>query len=434
MTLAHSSRASSIRYAVLSALCFITIVNYIQRNSIGGMLGPITSELNTSDEAIGLSGTAFFLAYALMQIPTGLLAQRWGARRALPLYAAGWSLATAGMGMAADVWGFIGCRGVMGALQAGIFPAATLVMAAWLPSSQRAFASALLNSCMLIGGAIVNNLTAEAMLPKGPLTWRELLAVYAAPGILWAVWFAWWFRNTPEEHPSVNEAEKKVIAAGRSGQSPNVRAAISWTVLLSVTLWLICAQQFLRAGGSRFMDQWLARYLELVPLRTETDDTIRQATAKHYSTIPQYAGVVGGLVGGFLSDAILRRTGRRWLARNGVAAGSLFLGSLTFLPVLWFTEPVAQVVFLTLGYFLVTLASPCAYAITMDVGGRNLPLIFGAMNMVGNFGAAAVTGIVPWFNQLTPETWAASLAMLIGIHAIAGILWIVIDSRRSLEK
>jgi ACS family glucarate transporter-like MFS transporter len=101
---------------------------------------------------------------------------------------------------------------------------------------------------------------------------------------------------------------------------------------------------------------------------------------------------------------------------------------------LWFTEPVAQVVFLTLGYFLVTLASPCAYAITMDVGGRNLPLIFGAMNMVGNFGAAAVTGIVPWLNQLTPETWAASLAMLIGIHAIAGILWIVIDSRRSLEE
>jgi ACS family glucarate transporter-like MFS transporter len=412
-------------------LCAITVVNYIQRNSIGGMVEPIVHDLNTSDEAIGFSGTAFFLTYALMQIPTGLLAQRWGARRALPVYAAGWSLTTAGMGMVADVWGFIGFRGLMGALQAGIFPAATLVMSAWLPSSQRAFASALLNSCMLIGGALVNNLTAEAMLPKGPLTWRQLLSVYAAPGILWAIWFAWWFRNTPEEHPRVNQAERQTIAAGRAG--PNVmRTAASWSVLLTLALWLICAQQFLRAGGSRFMDQWLARYFERVPLRLESDDKVRLATAKHYSTIPQYAGVVGGLIGGALSDAVLRRTQSRWLARNGVAAGSLFVGSLAFLPIFGLNDPLAQVVFLTIGYFLVTVAAPCAYALTMDLGGPNLPVVFGAMNMVGNFGAAAVTGVVPWLNRLTPDTWTASLAMLVAIHALAGVLWLILDSRRSL--
>lgn len=434
VTAVNISRPSLVRHIVLGALCFITVVNYVQRNSIGGMVAAIVSDLQTSDEAIGLSGTAFFLAYAMMQIPTGLLAQRWGARRALPLYAAGWSLTTAGMGLAADVSGLIGFRGVMGALQAGIFPCATLVMAAWLPASQRAFASALLNSCMLIGGAIVNNVTAELMLPKGPLTWRESLAVYAVPGLAWALWFAWWFRNTPDDHPSVNSAERELIAAGRVHPQPTTAERVSWLVLLSVPLWLICAQQFMRAGGARFIDQWLARYLETVPLRQETDEAIRLATAKHYSTIPQYAGVIGGLIGGIISDAVLRRTGSRWAARNGVALISLTLGVVCFLPVFALDDAVFQMFFLTAGYFLVMFASPCAYALTMDMGGKNLPLVFGAMNMVGNFGAAAVTGIVPWLNRLTPETWTASLAMFVGIHGVAAVLWLVLNSRRSLGE
>ncbi|MCX7701263.1 MAG: hypothetical protein N2039_10335, partial [Gemmataceae bacterium] len=70
MTASPRFRTSLVRYVVLGALCFITVVNYVQRNSIGGMVGAITSDLQTTDESIGLSGTVFFVAYALMQIPT----------------------------------------------------------------------------------------------------------------------------------------------------------------------------------------------------------------------------------------------------------------------------------------------------------------------------------------------------------------------------
>ncbi|MCX7701551.1 MAG: MFS transporter, partial [Gemmataceae bacterium] len=270
--------------------------------------------------------------------------------------------------------------------------------------------------------------------PKGPLTWRVLLAVYAIPGIAWAVWFAWWFRNTPEEFASAGPTPQVPVQADRMQTSASARGSVSWLVLLGLPLWLICAQQFLRAGGARFVDQWLARYLETVPLRSETDEAIRLATAKHYSTIPQYAGVLGGLIGGAISDWILHRLRNQWLARNGVAVFSLGSGSVCFLALFLVDEALPQVFCLTIGYFLVTFASPCAYALTMDLGGKNLPLVFGAMNMVGNFGAAAVTGVVPWLNRLTPDTWTASLVMFIGIHTLAAIIWLILNPRRSLGE
>jgi ACS family glucarate transporter-like MFS transporter len=424
-------RPTNFRYYVLAALCVITIINYIQRNSVGGLVAPIVSDLRTDDDHIGDSGLWFFFIYALFQIPTGVIAQRYGPRRALAAYAVGWSLASIGMAVAGEIWGFIAFRGLMGALQAGIFPCATLIMSAWLPASQRAFASALLNSCMLIGGALVYNLTAVLLHPNGPLDWRELLVVYALPGFVFAAWFYWWFRNSPEQHPAVNQAERDLIATGRGAVGEKMRAVL-WAVVLSVPLWLICIQQFMRAGGNRFVDQWLSRYLQLVPLR-DFDETSRLALANQLASFPQYGGVVGGLIGGLISDWVLRRTGSRRAGRNGVAVVSLGLTVLAYLPVFGLSDAYAQIVFFTAASFIAAFAAPCAYALSMDVGGKNLPIVFGAMNMVGNFGAAAITWIVPRLNRWT-GSWDASLIMLVAIHAVALICWLFLNPNRTVGE
>src|SRR5205823_4336627 len=94
-----------------------------------------------------------FLTYSIMQIPSGWLAQRWKPRRALAVFAAGWSMALVLLALATGLTGLRAARLVMGALQAGIFPCATLILVAWYPASQRGLTSALLNSFMLIGGA-----------------------------------------------------------------------------------------------------------------------------------------------------------------------------------------------------------------------------------------------------------------------------------------
>ncbi len=366
MTTALSKKPTHVRYYVLAALCGITIVNYLQRNSLGPLETTIRSALSTNETMTGLAGAAFFWIYALLQIPSGKLAQRWGPRLTLTIYCIGWSIASAAMALSFSVFDLIAYRSVMGALQAGIFPCATLIMVAWLPASRRGLASALLNSFMLVGGIVAKHLTGILLAPLG---WRGVIISYAVPGVLLGIWFYWWFRNRPEEHPGVNAEELAVIggpdpsagkqsvarATGRSFSSTAWRAA-----LLSLPLWLICAQQFCRAGANRFMDGWLPTYLQEVPLKSMEDKDERKAYASHLSALPDYAAIIGGPIGGLISDYLLRRFRRRRIARNGVAIVALLLGVACYVPIFFVASAEKQVLLFGLGYFMATLAAPCA--------------------------------------------------------------------------
>ena len=187
-----ATRPTYIRHLVLAALCAITTINYIQRNSLGGAETTIRADLRLTRNDTGDAMGAFFLTYALCQVPSGWLAQRWGGRRVLTLYAAGWSIVMAFTAAATNLPALL-ARWAMGALQAGIFPCCTMILAAWYPSTRRGFASAILNSFMLIGGVIASVVT-------GLLIDRSAGAgcscLYALPGLAWAAWFAVWFRNT----------------------------------------------------------------------------------------------------------------------------------------------------------------------------------------------------------------------------------------------
>ena len=152
-------RPTRVRYLVLAAVCTITAINYLQRNCIGAAETTIRKNLDLEMEQTGDAMAWFFWSYALFQIPSGWLAQRWGPRWALSSFALGWSLAVGLGALSTGLEELLGTRVALGVLQAGVFPCATLIMAAWLPPSQRAVASGLLNSCMLIGGAVSSQLT-----------------------------------------------------------------------------------------------------------------------------------------------------------------------------------------------------------------------------------------------------------------------------------
>src|SRR5262245_38811973 len=134
-------RPTSLRYYVLAALLVITAINYAQRNCISPAATTIEADLDVSKVKLDSAMSAFFLAYTLLQVPSGRLAKRWGSRLVLPLYATGWSLALA---LCVLPWGFPALysgRLLMGAFQAGIFPCCTLVLSVWYPASQRGLAT-----------------------------------------------------------------------------------------------------------------------------------------------------------------------------------------------------------------------------------------------------------------------------------------------------
>ena len=186
-----------------------------------------------------------------------------------------------------------------------------------------------------------------------------------------------------------------------TNQSPPATAADSPTSSLFLAarlcFWMICGQQFFRAAGAAFFQSWFPTYLQ---------ETRNVSTAKSgwLSTLPLIATVVAAILAGGLSDYVYRKTGRLTLARSGLAGLALFLCSLLVFSAWFVKDATSATLIVSAGAFFAAVAGPCAYASTMDMGGKNVSLVFSWMNMIGNFGAGLVIWSVPHFRSLIEGT------------------------------
>lgn len=420
-----TSRAAPtvVRYSVLAWLCVAAALAYSQRNGMGVAEQTIRQDLSLSPEQMGDILGVFFLSYSLFQIPSGWLCHVWGNRRALACYSFLWSIATGLLGLAESYGLLLLMRFGQGAAQAGIFPAATSAFRDWLPPTQRAFASGLLTSFMSIGGALGAWLTGELLSLAG---WRWLFFLFALPGVLWSLGFFFWFRDQPEEHASVNAAELEIIRQG-TAQPVHDAEPTPWLELVtSPTMLLLCGQQFFRAAGYIFLGTWFATWLV-------NTHGVTTAEAGRFNSGPLWGMVAGSFLGGIISDWILARTGRRRWARQGVAVGSMML-CVILLSLAYLTSNVWLTVgLLTVSYFLTGIAAPCSYALTIDLGGRQVAPVFGMMNMTGNFGAMVLPWFLPRFVGWTGG-WTTVPLLIAGLQAASALCWLLLNPERAIWK
>jgi ACS family glucarate transporter-like MFS transporter len=415
---AGETSPTQVRYVVLGALCLAATFAYIQRNCIAVAEEDIRNELGLTLHEMGQVMSGFFLTYALFQLPTGWLGDWWGTRRALPVYASLWSAFTALMAAAVSYPALLLTRLGAGAAQAGIFPCSTNTVALWFPRTQRGLASAALGSFMSVGSVIASSLTGVLLVY---LTWQSLFVLYALPGVLWAVAFWIWFRDRPERHPDVNPAEVAVIREG-TAQPTGPREPTPWARLAtSLKLWAICGQQFFRAAGYMFFTSWFATYLK----ETRGLKTIESG---FLTSLPLLAVVVGTLTGGVVSDWVLARTGSLALARKWLSVGSMAVCALMIVVAYFLEDAVVAVLVISLGSFVASVAAPCAYAITIDMGGRHVATVFSTMNMAGNLGAFLFPMAVPEL-VVAAGGWEPVLFLFAGIYVGAALCWALVDTR-----
>lgn len=404
------------RFAVLAGLCAAAALSYVSRNAIAVAESTVRSDLGLTKEQSGWLMSAFFLSYSACQIPGAWIGQTFGARRALPAFAVVWSIATA----ASAAGGFlflIVARAVKGIAQAGLFPVSTGVIATWFPKTGRAFATGALGAFMSAGGAAGAALTGWLVVTVG---WRWMFVAYSLPGLVWAAWFWFWFRERPAEHASVNAAERQLIAGSPSppdaAAAPASRSPVPWPALLtSPAMWCICGQQFFRAAGYMFFTSWFATYLQ-------ESRGVTIATSGVLTMLPLLAVVAGSFFGGWLSDAILRRTSSRGLARKGIAVIALALCAALTWSAFFFTGALVAVLIISVGSFFSAIAGPCSYTITIDMGGTHVPTVNSVMNTSGNLGAMLFAPAVPWLLQQS-GSWNVVLLSFGGLYVAAALCW-----------
>ncbi|WZP01018.1 MFS transporter [Isosphaeraceae bacterium EP7] len=411
---------SKVRHAVLFWLCVATTIAYIDRGCLSVAEKLIRTDLGLTESQMGWVMSAFFLSYALFQLPAARLDQAWGSRRALPVFAAIWSLATGLCGATNGAFLLLTARFSMGTAEAGIFPSSAGVLNRWYPTSRRAWVSGILASFQGVGGAIGAALTGIILVY---LPWRWMFLLYAVPGFLWAIGFAVWFRNTPGEHSGVNWEELRLISEGASKGDRQVQGAISWRILLRNRAVLgLVFQQFFRAAAAIFYLSWFPTYLH------ETRG-VGVFAAGVLTSLPHWTTMLGCLAGGWLSDLVLARTGSLRLSRQWVSAASMLTATALIGLAYPIADPQLAVLVLSLGAFFAALAGPCAYALTMDLGGQNTPQVFGIMNTAGAVGSILFPIIVPKLVVIT-GSWNAVLTFFAAIHLVAAACWLLFDADR----
>ncbi|MCA3921899.1 MFS transporter, partial [Burkholderia sp.] len=310
---AASRTIGRVRYAVLALIFAVTVINYADRATMSIAGTGVAHDLGLTPVQLGIVFSAFAWAYAIGQIPGGWLLDRFGARRVYGLSLLLWSVFTmlqgtvggfAVQGAAATLALFV-MRFMLGLVESPAFPANSRIVACWFPTAERGTASALFNSAQYM--AVVLFTPAMAWLTH-TLGWEHVFLWMGLLGIaLAALWFAWY--REPHGHPRVTDAERDYLRAHGAlvdleANRVRHRPRVSWHDVSQLfrhrNLWAIYIGQYCITALTYFFITWFPIYLI-----KGRGMTIMEAG--WVAALPAICGFTGGVLGGVLSDWLIRR-------------------------------------------------------------------------------------------------------------------------------
>jgi MFS family permease len=420
------------RYGVLFFLATLALLLYIDRVCIGQAETTIRAELGLTKTQSGWIFNAFMLAYCVFEVPTGHWGDRFGSRAVITRIVLCWSVFTALTGAALGFWSLFAFRFMFGAGEAGAFPNAARVVTRWFPPAERGLARGTITMTSQLGGAITPPLVAGLI---GLVGWRWTFLVFGLVGVVWAVIFYRWFRDNPAEHWAVNAAEEKVI--GTSAQSPGGAAhlAIPWShVIASPNVWLL--GMIMTVGATLFymQFQWYPTYLK--EARGLTDQQSSWLTS-----VVMWGGALGCIVGGLLSDRIIRSTSERKWTRRLFGGGMLFMAFASVACVRFSEHVVTATLLNAAALFCLQVSIPTWWAVVAEISGKHGAAMFGLMNGMGGLGVMAMNSLV---GSVVDAREAAGLPGVecwrpvfdgVALGLLAGALcWMCVDATRPIVR
>jgi MFS family permease len=415
-------RPSRARHVMLAFALAAMAVAYLDRVCISTAAPAIKADLALSDAQMGYVFSAFTLAYALFEVPSGWLADRFGSRWMLTRIVLWWSAMTAATGAATGFGSLVLLRWLFGMGEAGVLPSLTRAFGRWLPARERGRAFGLTIMAAALGGALTQPLVV-ALLER--FTWRQAFPIFGAVGVFWAAaWFAW-FRDDPRRHRGVNAAELAKIAGDAGADDASLaHPRVPWGALGGRSLLALYAMYFGAIYGWYFYLTWLPTYL----LRARGFDL---KAVGWLAALPLLSIAAGSLAGGAISDVLVRRLGARAGLRLPGLVG-LPLAALAIVAAVTAPEPRHAAYFLAAAAGLAALGVAPAWSVCLAIGGRHAGVVSGAMNTSGNLGGVAspiAVGLaLEWWGSF--DTPLYSVAVL---YTFAALCWLAIDPRASLD-
>ncbi len=387
-------KIKGLRWWVIILIVMVTIINYLDRNTLSIMWQGIVKDLGFIDD-VNLSAEEysqkskeiysyiymfFMVAYGISQMLSGKLYDKIGTRIGFVVSVTIWAIADACTAFAKGLTSLCFFRSMLGLGEAGPWPGAAKSNAEWFPTKERAFAQGLFNAGASIGAIISPILIALLYTSFG---WKMTFVIIGGLGLLWLIPWLIINKKGPKYHEWITEQEREYILSGQPEAKIVDDKALSWKELVkNKKSWAVIAGRF-------FLDPVWWMFVAWLPIYLFDVHGFDIKSIGLYAGIPYVGAMVGSLAGGWFSGKLIK-DGK---SVNYARKLALVIGAIIMLPALIGTA-FASNVQVAIGLMVFIL---CGFQFAMT-NIQTLPSDLFSGKTVGSLaglgGAAATLGVI----------------------------------------
>lgn len=414
-----------VRWLLIVWMFLIAAITYLDRVNISVTGRFIEQEFHLTHIQLGWVFSAFSLGYAIFQAPGGRLADRYGPTRIVALVTLWYALFTSLTAWTPATIPFaltllLAVRFMLGAGEACVFPASNRLIAAWIPNQERGLANGIIFAGVGAGAATAPPIITFIIHRWG---WHWSFWITAIMGI--GAGIVWYLiaRDRPEDHPWMTPEESAHIRAGIPKSGPAGSGAVPWgAIFRSKDVLVVTGSYFCYIYVAYLFFTWFFTYLR------EVRGLDLKASAV-YGMLPFMAMMIASPLGGWISDRLTRRYGKR-IGRCGIAVVGLFFTAVFLaLGTQASSAPMACLV-LAGGAGALYLTQSSYWSVTAGIAGRSAGSVSGVMNMGGQFGAVVTASLTPLI--AAHFGWTTSFLVAAGLALCGSSAWLLVDPERQL--
>lgn len=396
---------TKVRWKIFLAILFLMAVNYIDRASLSVAMPLISKEFGMSPALQGLLLSSFFWTYALMQIPGGILADRFKPRVVIAASTILWGFAQSIAALSTGWVMLLLTRLGLGASEAPLYPAGAKLTAIWLTQNERGRGATLLDGGAPLGAALGSILIAWLIATLS--SWRLAFVIAGIGTIVAGAWCWHYIRNHPREHKDVNEEEARYLEEAHALEdrlSPPSTGGSSLNFLRYRSVWGMCLGWM--SFGVMFTGfiAWLPNYL--FQSYGFNIKELGGATFMIYMS-----GFVGEMIGGQIADFWKSRGGAPNLVMRTLFGISAVITTLSIFIVAFVKDPITAVALLCCAMFFLRWFG-LFWSIPSILGGRQRAgFLGGLMNLSGQISGISVPLIIGFIVQFTGSYFQALMFM-----------------------
>ncbi|QIH79273.1 MFS transporter [Macrococcoides canis] len=415
-----NQKASKVRWMFALMFFLIGVIAYMDRANISYIAQPMMEDLNMNKTQFGMLASVFAAGYALMQVPAGIMAEKFGPKKMLTFALVWWSAFTILTGVVRNHGLLYAMRFLFGVGEGPMYPSNAVFNTYWFAKSEKGRASSALLAGSYFGPVIAPFVTIAIYQAFG---WEAVFFIFGAIGIVIAALWAIIAKDLPEHHKMVNEAEKAYIMENRDVVQTTKKSAPWGLFFKRFSFFAIAGQYFVVQFVITLFLIWLPTYLQ-------EEYHVVLKDMKFLAAAPWLIMFILIMAGGSISDAIIARGHSRFKARALIAIFGFIVFSISLFLSVQTDDMIMNLIYLSLCLGGVGLSMGMSWASATDLGRNFSGTVSGWMNLWGNIGAFLSPMLGGYLVQ--HYGWDTTFYLMIIPAVVAILLWFFVKPDQPL--